>query len=428
MNSVDNSRLVEVFGEQALFSFDKQALMIEMKDVKLNELFDLREMAAHIFNVNLSITDILVCTSAGVLTGCSNAMVKSIAIPHKELKKNPLTSNKFYQIKPHSTRTGIDYQTPKVGNFKNDLHRQLGPSHDIFRFKETIEIMKGEKTDFKLWDSTINHILGSGNPVASILRAKGMKVEDFIKLGGFQIPDNPKIDAIHHLLADFFTKTSLPIPGSTYIADHSIELAKIMYGMYDQGFNLKNLLGNSLGFIILQLIIYSYSFIFKVVISSDFDWNNVTIESIQNLLKRGLDYRRTNEFHSMMMISHGSSFLVDTLLTTCSQNYMGLFQLNYASLIWFSKHLLQYLIKCSNEYKQMMSHIGDITKEIELLENQLFNNFHNSIIEISYDERFINFVDPVSVRKSHIKTKNLMMKRKQLNLKLDSVIKETNNE
>lgn len=95
----------------------------------------------------------------------------------------------------------------------NDLHRQIGQGHDIFRFKEALGLMKGERADFDLWGQKATEILGHE------LRPPNLPLSDFRKLGGFKIPDDPRGELVNHLLIDFFTKRSLPIPGSSYLAD-----------------------------------------------------------------------------------------------------------------------------------------------------------------------------------------------------------------
>jgi hypothetical protein len=426
MDNFNEKMLIETFGEDALRNFNEQALVFEMKKVKLSELHDLKEEASQVFKADIKIPDIIVCAGAGILMGCASALFKTTPISHNNLGKNPITKNPIYEVKPHETRTVIDYKTPKVsGSFQHrDLHRQLGPSHDIFRFKESISMLKGEQTDFKLWGSTLTEIMGTGNPQAGILRAKGMSLNDFINIGGFKIPDNPGSTLLHHWIADFFTKTSLPVPGSTLIADHSKDMAKLMYGMYDQGFNLKSVVANSLAFALLQIVIYSYTFLFKVLPASEFRFNNVSFKSFKNLLEEGWQYRSTNEFHIMMMMGHGSSFLADTIITTGSQNYMGLFQLNYASLIAFSKHLIQYSIKCYKENKELMNQVKEKTLEIEKIDNEWFDSFRSRFQSVSQNEDFIQFVDPEAIDFSRIQLTTEIEKRQSNHRRMQEALNQ----
>ena len=89
-----------------------------------------------------------------------------------------------------------------------------------------------------------------------------MKIEDFLAKG-FKIPDDPKTELVNHLVIDFFTKTSLPIPGTSYLADNSEVLAKIMMVLYKNGLNLKTAAGNTSSTFLLSLIINGYIFLLK---------------------------------------------------------------------------------------------------------------------------------------------------------------------
>jgi hypothetical protein len=73
-----------------------------------------------------------------------------------------------------------------------------------------------------------------------------------------------------------------------------------------------------------------------------------------------LDLIKKNEFHVMMIISHGASFLADTVITCGSKSYAGLFQLNYLSLMAFSKHLLQYLLKSVSRYNELIAEAKEL--------------------------------------------------------------------
>jgi len=398
--NIDHKTLIDIFGDDNVSVFYKQSLLLDLKQVKIEEISELRERAAHVYDVDLTFTDIAVSASAGVLLGIANALFKDFIPKSGALKHEHITK-----------RTAIDYKTPTY----NDLHRQIGPSHDIFRFKETLRLISGEQTDFKLWGSSINKILGSGNPAAEMLRAQGMSVKDFTAIGGFRIPVDPKAELLHHLMIDFFTSRSLPIPGTTFIADQSRDLAKIMTSMYDDGFNLKNLSGNFLGFTVLQLIIHGYVFLFKALPASGVLTSGLSKVTIASLISQYKQYTHSNEFHVLMMLAHGSSFLLDTLITTGSKNYAGLFQLNYASLMMFGKHLLSYMIDCHKEYRQLMEKIKDKAIEIDDLNEQWYGSFKSRFLNVATDSGFIEFIDPQAIMDSHNRLESTIEKRKDLN-------------
>jgi hypothetical protein len=375
----NDALIVEIFGEENLIYFSSQKEIIDDKKEKLQELSDLRKRASDVFKVNLTFPDIAVSVSAGVLLGIGNALFKDFIPKNGSLRHEHGT-----------TRTGVDYDIPKPQGFKgsvNDLHRQIGPGHDIFRFKEALGLMSGESKDFNLWGKTATSILGHE------LRPGNLKLDIFRQLGGFKIPTNPKSELINHLLIDFFTKRSLPIPGSTYIADSSPEMAKMMLTMYDNGLNLKTGLGNLLGYTLVQIIIHGYTFLFKAIPQSDFKLTNLSFDSAKSLVETYLQLIKKNEFHIMMMMSHGSSFLVDSIITLSSKSYTGLFQLNYLSLMAFSKHLLQYLIKNIGEYNKLIEEAKSKANEISAIDVVWQTNFRTVFEKNFTDPNFQSIFD-----------------------------------
>lgn len=79
--------------------------------------------------------------------------------------------------------------------------------------------------------------------------------------------------------------------------------------------------------------------------------------------------RKENEFYMQEMIAHGSSFLVDTLVTTSSKSYAGLFSLNYGSLLAFSGYSITYLSKYLKERNSILNNIDEMSNRLSL--NQL---------------------------------------------------------
>jgi hypothetical protein len=362
MKQNNENLIVEVFGAEALEFYDRHNTVLNEKEKLLTDIDNLRNKASDVFSVRLKIPDLVVAISSGVLIGLGNALFK-----------NFIPKNGKLQHKHGIKRAPIDYGAPKPPGFKKSpqgLHRQIGPGHDIFRFKEALDLMSGKTTDFNLWGKTATKILG--HP----LKTGNIKLGEFLVTGGFNIPADPKAELMNHLLIDFFTKTSLPIPGSTYIADASPDMAKIMMNMYEEGLNLKNFAGNSLAFMLVQLINCGYMFLFWSIPQSNFRLLPFELQCYKNLFNKSKELKQTNEYDFMFVISHGSSFLIDTIISMSSQNYTGLFQLNYASLLAFCKHLLTYLVRNVKKYKEFMRQIAEKT--------QLINNFDDGwFFEIS---------------------------------------------
>ena len=237
---------MDVFGETAIEQYSKQSNIIRVKEFNQTEANHAREKAARAFHVNITRTDVMVAGIAGSLLGVANGLFKNFIPKHGSLKHVHGVTNAPVDYKPPNTPIGIkSYQT--------NLHRQIGPGHDVLRFKEALGLTTGKVDNFKLWGKSAKEILGHD--------LRHLSKNPFNYLSGTAA----KTELINHLLIDFFTKRSLPLPGSSYLADSSPEMTSVMTGMYENGANLKSLLGNTIGFVILQLILWAYVLFYKAV-------------------------------------------------------------------------------------------------------------------------------------------------------------------
>ncbi len=394
MESDINLQLVEFCGESAV-NFISHQIAVE-KQIKYlqDEKQQLENELRQSFSVNLSVTDVVVATIAGIVCGAMNGLFKSFIPQHGDLKH-----------KHSTTRTGVDYKVPKPEGMKGSvqgLHRQIGPGHDLGRFQEALDLMSGRKTDFPLWGKTISEQMGG------TLHPGNMRVEDFLNRGGFKIPDDPKAELMNHLLIDFFTKTSLPLPFTSYIADNSQAMAKIMLGMYGSGLNLKNLVGNTTSLAMLQLITNSYVFLFKSAKSVNLYGRLHNVGSLNEfsdlfneLCAENKSFKKTKEFDVFQAIAHGSSFLVDTIITTASKNYAGLFALDYGTLIKFSVDVIKYVKKSSDIYSDTLNKISQVDEDILILESIWYENFKKEMLSLAARDNFIEIFNPQLIMENH---------------------------
>lgn len=375
--------LLETFGEENLESFKSQTDLLKIQENELNEINNLKDEASSLFKVQLTKPELALAVSAGILLGLANNLFKNY-IHIKSIDKNgKIKWDNGFGGKTHKhgvTRTVIDHKVPNPkGGAKPDLHRQIGPTHDVIRFKETIELITGEKDDYKLWGSTAKKILGHD------LRPIGSS-----GLNNFRIPPDPKKELMNHLLIDFFTKRSLPLPGSTYIADHSEKMARVMLGMYDEGLNFKNTVGNFIGYTMVNLILNAYTYLFKGMELSNFSLKNVNRDSLNNLYNTYKELKKQNEYYFMMIISHSSSFIVDSAVTFGTKNYSGLLQLNYISLLAAAKNVLSYIIKNSKKYNELLEEIKAKQLYIQDIDNSWGKGFQDNFNEKIQDPNFIS--------------------------------------
>ncbi|MFZ4590656.1 MAG: hypothetical protein ACOYN6_06640 [Ignavibacteria bacterium] len=389
----NDTQFIKIFGEEASRDFNNQQRLFIDKQVKLDEIDELKQKAASLFNITNDLVwprDYLVSILAGVILGSANAIFKNY-ISVKRIKGGKTDFRLFGDGKHEHevTRTIIDAKAPKLPGMKfgNDMHRQIGPFHDRLRQTETLELLSGNVNDYNIWGKKASEIIG--HPLSSMRN----DYSKFIDLGGFKIPNDPKKELANHLFIDFFSSRSNPIPGTTFIGDAKPEYAKVLLGMYDEGFNEKNTYGNLVGYFLLEIIIRGYTLLFKAIPQSGFSIHNINKESIGKLFKTYKDLKNSNGFYAMMMMAHGSSFLCDTLITTGTKNYAGIFQLNYASLIAFSKYLFQYLIKNYKEYMKLMKEVKAKKIEIYDIDNKWLVDINNSIARSVSDPNYLSIFD-----------------------------------
>lgn len=385
-----NKLIEDIFGKDSLKYFSEQYDIHNVNEKYLSELSEIKKRSLDAFKVDLSWTDVLVPISAGVLLGLGNALFKDFTpLKHKH----------------DTTNTTIDYRPP--GDIRSDLHRQIGPGHDIFRFKEALSLIAGESTDFNIYGSKATEILG--HPLRHVSGS-----------WTFNIPNNPKIELLKHLLIDFFTKRSLPIPGSTYIADHSELFSKIMSGLYDDGLNSRYHLENFLGYFLLKEIVNGYVFLYKVYPNSSVTIDNLSLDKLTILYQSQQDYKKRKEYYAMASIAQGSSFLTDTIITTSLESYSGLFSLNLASLISFSWNVFKYLEKCSEEYNNLIEQSSELSNNISKIDNLWLDNFNRQ------SNRVLNDPSIFSVFDNCLEIKHRIIKEKinQDNERIKSLLRE----
>lgn len=391
---MESTQLSLVFGDQVLTGLSNRKAIEAEIDKLYQENNVLLQQARNAFRVDLTLADIIVASATGVLCGAVSGCFKSFVPQEGKFKHK------------HGTRrTAIDHKVPKPEGMHGSvqgLHRQIGPGHDLGRFKEALDLMSGKTDDFPLWGKNISDYTGG------VLHSGNIKLDSFLKTGGFKIPDDPKAELLNHLIIDFFTKTSLPIPFSSYLADNSEFMGKLMISMYGNGLNLKNLVGSLSSVAVIQLVTHSYAFLFKALSSSNFvtrikeanslEEFKVAIDSLSNEYKL---YIESKEFQVIQMIAHGASFLVDTTITTASQNYTGILSLDYASLLILGSSAIKYISSGATDYRIAMEGVAKINQSLEAANQKWFASFKHDVLMLAQSDNFTQTFSPKLIQEKH---------------------------
>jgi len=142
------------------------------------------------------------------------------------------------EIKNPMGRHPIDAKVPSdlLGGPQN-LHRGAGPTHDLCRKREALDLMMGKQTDFSVGGQSVAEKTGG------LLRMIGDKGESARIFNTFSDPEQAAFALKVHWLADFFSSRGLPLPGTSWLLDAGGGAAKFAMALYKSGFNLRNVLG-----------------------------------------------------------------------------------------------------------------------------------------------------------------------------------------
>lgn len=192
------------------------------------------------------------------------------------------------QFHNHAGGGPIDYQG---AGFGGGFHRGLSRGHDILRFIEGIMMFKnGEFVG-------IRHIEGEAVKVVSKVNQYGTPYEQLSALEAI-------VKYAQHMFADLLSTCSLPFPGSSFLAEcDNRQLRKFAADMYQNGFNMKNIIIQSVSAIIIEVIIRIY---FSIQSVRDY-MNEIELErdySNFEAVKRFMKPQSKEKLNEMLLVAH----------------------------------------------------------------------------------------------------------------------------
>jgi hypothetical protein len=242
--------------------------------------------------------------------------------------------------------TGKNGGIPSIDNIIGGPdHRMWGPTHDLARIFETIKgIMRGE---FSLKIDAAN--------VDRLIKTYSRKSSEYIKI------ENP-IDAfvvlMLHLISDYFTTKSLPIPGRTKIIEKGDnEVIRQVLKEYRQGGHLRQLVSdflNSLSsalFIALFCRFYRY---FDIYASSG------SVHHLINNIKLKDDIK----YHHLIRNASTICFVISVGKAAFSRNLMDINYINFIQIVQSGMSINRLSI---SEQNLLLEHFYKTITDIERL-------------------------------------------------------------
>jgi len=220
------------------------------------------------------------------------------------------------------------------------FHRLIGPAHDLSRFFEAVgQIMNGQ------FESNFGDIFKA---------AKSYRdgCSEYLAIND---PVEATVVLLLHLIGDFFSSQSLPIPGRTSLAEvHDVEVYKAVITEFKAGGNLRGLVSSFLstmsGTVLIAIVarLYRYYMIFAVERSP--------------MSLKALSLKDDLVFHVMQRNAQTVSFVVSVAKASFSGNPMDI---NYTGFIQIMRSGASVNRISSEEHRLLESRLQATIKEIE---------------------------------------------------------------
>lgn len=188
-------------------------------------------------------------------------------------------------------------------------HRMVGPTHDVFRLFQTIQLVRRGKFE---------------SAVKGVLKHKDSYRDGLPPYLQVEKAADALVLVLMHWVADFFSSRSLPLPGWSKLAEvDNREFVDWLFKAYREGANLRTtvsqFLSNLSGLALISILLHIYRYI-------DMFWITERVEISTLSLSRDLRFRWMTRNANLTALG------VSTGNTIITQN---LFNLNYMAMIKF---------------------------------------------------------------------------------------------
>lgn len=253
----------------------------------------------------------------------------------------------------HKPGAPIDYQGKRFGG---GHHRELSQGHDLARFVEGIKMFKeGRFEGVRIVDNQVVKVISTVNQYGT----------PYAQLGTIEAI----INYASHMFADLFSTYSLPFPGYSFLRESSSrEIRLLAADMYKNGFNLKNVITQSLSAIIIEFIIrlyYSIQSVCKYSKEIEIDEKFSNVEAI----KRFVNPEHKEKLNEMLLVAHAVVMAQNvgriTFKCVVSQGLdaQALSQINIAEIIAVVRYgitVVKDIAARNGEYAKLIYHSTEI--------------------------------------------------------------------
>ena len=267
----------------------------------------------------------------------------------------------------HKTGAPIDYQGKGFGG---GHHRELSQGHDLARFVEGIKMFKeGRFEGVRVVNDQVIKVISTVNQYENPYAQLGT-IEAIINYAG-------------HMFADLFSTYSLPFPGYSFLRESSSRETRLLAAdMYKNGFNLKNVMTQSLSAIIIEFILrlyYSIQSVRKYSKELEIDEKYSNIEAI----KKFINPEHKEKLNEMLLVAHAIVMAQNvgriTFRCIASQGLdaQALSQINVAEIIAVVRYgvsVVKEVAARNGEYAKLIYHLDDIDEKWVAIDDKFKND------------------------------------------------------
>lgn len=272
-------------------------------------------------------------------TGKESAFSKKLNTLHEKVFK-------------HKPGAPIDYQGPHFGG---GHHRELSKGHDLARFVEGIKAFKNGTFEGVRFENGIRI------PVIATANQFGNAYSQMTTIQAI-------IEYAHHMFADLFSTYSLPFPGYSFLRESdSRKLRKLSADMYQNGFNCKNVIIQSVSTIAIEVIIRLYYSIMavknmKTDIELSEDYSNF------DAFKEFIAPHHKEKLNEMLLVAHSivTAFNAGKIVIKClvAKNYKSISEINITEImatVRYGVSVMNATIKRNDSYSKLIYHSDEVS-------------------------------------------------------------------
>jgi hypothetical protein len=310
---------------------------VSYNDASWDDFYKRNGIALPVSEYDLDTIDWTFCCLTGI--GCG---VLDLSRQCASVLENENVHKKFDEMsKDYLQKVTGSKGSAAIDNHKGGpLHRLVGPSHDLSRFLETIgNLVKGEF-----------HANVEGNTIIATAYS-GRSTTDYLKIDS---PADAAVVLILHLIGDFFSAMSLPIPGRTKIAESDVQqVVKDVFDEYRSGGNLRKLvsefLSNIAGAVLIPIVLRLYRYV------------RIAIEK-RSVPK--LSLKNDGKFHLLARNAQTISFTISIGRAAFTQNPLALNYLNFVQIVRNGAAINRIT---KGEQERLLANISNLSRRIEEL-------------------------------------------------------------